>query len=115
MKVLVCGSRTWTNKVAIKGRLAQLPKHAVILCGGARGADELADQCARELDLEVDVHPADWGRYGQRAGLIRNDKMLALGPALVLAFWDGQSTGTKYTIDKAREKGYPVEVFEAVA
>jgi hypothetical protein len=29
----------------------------------------------------------------------------------VLAFWDGQSRGTKFVIDKCRELGVPVRIF----
>lgn len=28
----------------------------------------------------------------------------------VLAFWDGQSHGTKFTIDYAKEKGKPIKI-----
>lgn len=113
MLVLVCGSRTWTDADAIERRLTALPATATVLHGHARtGADAIADKAARRLGLEVIRYPADWATFGRRAGIVRNRLMLGLNPALVIAFWDGTSTGTKDTIEEARRRGIAVEVHE---
>jgi len=39
--------------------------------------------------------------------------MLDWEPELVLAFWDGRSTGTEHTITEANRRGIPVEVLTA--
>lgn len=47
---------------------------------------------------------ADWKRYGKAAGPIRNSQMLEYVKQenpLVVAFWDGESHGTRDTINKA--------------
>ena len=111
MRVLVCGSRGWTDYDAILRRLAQIEEeHATIVHGAAVGADSMADRAAKTLNLTVERHPANWATYGKRAGFIRNEQMLATGVTLVVAFWDGQSRGTQHTIESARRRSIPVEV-----
>lgn len=116
MKILICGSRGWTDREAIYTRLA-LVDHAhkvIVVEGGAHGADRLAKQAAKSLGLEVREYSADWDTHGLQAGFKRNQEMLDVEhPDLVWAFWDGSSRGTKHMIDIAREQGYTVEVFRA--
>jgi hypothetical protein len=112
LRVLVTGSRDWSQHVLLKQRLAELPRGSSIIHGGARGADQSAGQAARALGIPETAYPADWRGKGKAAGIIRNLAMLDTKPDLVLAFWDGQSTGTKHTIDEARRRGIPVEVIQ---
>ncbi len=110
MKVLVCGSRSWNRPSLIGRRLAKFPRGTEIIHGGARGADDFAATYARALGLPAVVFPADWRGKGKRAGIIRNLQMLDEEPDLVLAFWDGESTGTKHTIGEAENRGITVEI-----
>jgi hypothetical protein len=59
MRVLVCGSRGWNYKKTIIDRLTRLPREAVVMHGGARGADALAGEIAEALGHRVEVFPAD--------------------------------------------------------
>jgi hypothetical protein len=114
MKVLVCGSRTWESARIIDERLRQLPRGTTIIVGGARGADRLSAMIARGLGFEVIEFPANWrpdGVYNPRAGVERNLRMLDEDPDLVIAFWEGGSTGTKHTITEANRRGITVEVY----
>jgi hypothetical protein len=110
MRVLVCGSRDWGDGLAIYRRLCDLPGGSVVVHGGARGADATAGKAADILGYDVEVFPADWDRYGKRAGFLRNVAMLETGPGLVLAFQSNNSRGTQHTINEARKRGIPVEV-----
>lgn len=114
MKVLVCGSRDFENPflvaIAIDTRMAELPAKSTVIHGNARGADRIAAEAAERHGHTVRPFRADWKKFGKSAGVIRNIEMLAQGPELVIAFWDGQSRGTKHTIDTARARGIPVEV-----
>lgn len=110
VRVLVCGSRAWTDTAAIERRLALLPHSATVLHGAALGADTHADHAARRLGLSVRRFPADWSR-GRRAGPERNLRMLDHRPDLVIAFQRDGSRGTQHTIDEARRRGIPVEVY----
>ena len=113
MRVLVCGSRTWTNADAIRARLVELPRGTEIVHGGALGADRLAGTIALSLGFSVLEVPADWRGLGRSAGYRRNLAMLDLRPDLVLAFWKDGSTGTGHTIDEAAKRGIPLEIFPA--
>ncbi len=114
MKVLVCGSRSWGDdrdqRYKVYDRIGDLPRDATIIHGGAAGADRLAANAAHRRGNPVEEFLADWGLHGRRAGIVRNLEMLDQEPDLVLAFWDGESRGTKHTIDEATRRGIPVEV-----
>lgn len=111
MKVVITGSRGWTDKQAIFRRLVELPDSTTVIAGGARGADTIAaEACETYNHLTLQVFPADWEKYGKRAGFIRNAQMLDEQPDLVLAFWDGESKGTLGCMKEAQRRGIPVEV-----
>lgn len=117
MRVLVCGSRRFTNpftvSLAIDERIARLPERSTVIHGAANGADKIAAEAAVRHGHRVNAFEADWDRYGKRAGVIRNIRMLNSRPELVIAFWDGQSRGTAHTIREAQRRGIPVEVLSA--
>jgi hypothetical protein len=113
MRVLITGSRTWGNVHAIRRELEKLSSGSIIIHGGARGADTIADSIARELDLEVLVFRAEWARFYRAAGVIRNEAMLKEGkPDLVLAFHEeiATSKGTHDMVRRATAAGVPVRV-----
>lgn len=113
IRVLVCGSRNWSKKKTIEKALSQLDVGEIIE-GGARGADALAKEIAEERNIPVREYPAQWSRYGKRAGPIRNQTMIDDGaPDLVLAFHDDffNSRGTLDMVRKARKAGLPVRIY----
>lgn len=112
-KILVCGSRNWKDWDAIDRRISQLPPSALIIEGMAPGADSMAAGAARARGhflASVECAPEHWDYFGKRAGYLRNCAMLDLEPDLVLAFSTG-SRGTQLTIDEARKRCIPVEVY----
>ena len=113
MRVLVCGDRLWDDLGTLLKRLEALPEDTVVIHGACRGADRMGGAAAKTLDFEVEEYPADWGRYGRGAGVIRNQQMLDEGRVdLVLAFHAdiGRSRGTADMVRRARKAGLPVEV-----
>lgn len=84
-----------------------------VMHGGARGADSIAAQLAVDLGMVVVAYPADWDRYGEKAGRIRNQRMLQEGkPDLVLAFYDGRKTpGTTHMVALSRNAGIPTREY----
>ncbi len=129
IRVLVCGSRSWTDEKRILMALLYAEYVSdeyidTVIHGGAKGADTLAGTAAKKMcgynrpQVEVDkntpevvVYPANWNLYGKAAGMIRNRQMLTEGkPDLVLAFWDGKSRGTANMIAEARKAGVEVKV-----
>lgn len=81
-----------------------------VVSGGARGADALGERWAAIHDIPVKVFEAAWDTYGKSAGARRNVEMADYADALI-AFWDGQSKGTKHMIDTALAKGLDVHVY----
>lgn len=59
--------------------------------------------------IAEEKHPADWNRFGKRAGFKRNYEMVIAGADLCIAFIvPGQSNGTMHTVEAARAAGIPV-------
>lgn len=111
MRIIVCGSRNWVDYNAITSRLDRLPENAVIVHGGAPGADRLAAMWAELTRHETEEHKADWDRHGKAAGPIRNQEMVDAGADLAIAFrLNGASRGTDDCIRRATSAGIPVEV-----
>jgi predicted Rossmann-fold nucleotide-binding protein len=107
MKILVCGGRTFDDDVLMYEQLdkviASLNEPVdVIISGHAKGADQLGEEYAKDRNLETEVYPAKWNKYGKSAGYKRNMQMLVEGkPDLVVAFPGGIGTAmmVKIAID----------------
>lgn len=110
MRVIVCGSREWSDREAIADRLFDLPPGSTIVHGNAKGADRIAAQEGQKLGHLIEAHPADWERHGKSAGPIRNEHMASLGADLCLAFWDGRSRGTADMVDRAERHGIALDL-----
>lgn len=113
-KILICGSRNWSDRPTVRKVLRQIKHPCEIIHGNAQGADKIGAEIAAALDFSVTAVFPDWERYGKSAGLKRNIAMLEMKPEIVIAFWDGKSRGTQHTITQARQQGIPVLVVEAV-
>ena len=112
MKILVCGGRDYDSEIALSkvlDRLNDSENITELIHGGARGADTLAGQWARDRDIPVTVFHADWKRHGKAAGVIRNQEMLVDGdPDIVLAFPGGRGTEHMVKVAKAWHKNIEV-------
>lgn len=111
-QVIIAGGRYFSNYDLLKERcdfFFQNRRPTAIVCGEARGADSLGKQYAKENSIPVMSFPADWDKYGKRAGYIRNEEMADNADALI-AFWDGQSRGTRNMIEIAKRKGRLVRI-----
>lgn len=110
-RVLVCGSREIELYPQELDRVFNAnditPK--LIISGGAMGPDTTAIDWARKNNIEYKVFYADWFTHGRKAGILRNIEMVKLCD-ICIAFWNGKSSGTKFTIDNAKESGKRVIV-----
>lgn len=111
MRTIIAGSRNISSHIlvgeAVKESGFQITQ---VLCGGARGVDLSGKMWASTAGIPVENYPAEWDRYGKRAGYLRNLEMANNADALI-AIWDGESRGTKHMIDIARELGLKVFVY----
>lgn len=112
-RVIIAGGRDFNDYQLLSSTmdnlLQNITEEIVVVCGQARGADTLGEQYAKERGYRVDYYPADWKRYGKRAGYLRNEQMAQNADALV-AFWDGKSRGTKLMIGLAKKYELKVRI-----
>jgi hypothetical protein len=113
-KVGVVGSRNFDNYCVMESFLERIRlKHgiSVIISGGARGADSLAERYAKKYEIPTEIFLPDWNTYGKSAGMRRNSDIVNASD-MIVAFWDMVSTGTKNTINKATKAGKETWVVE---
>ncbi len=116
MKLAVVGSRDYPKPELVKRVLSKYPSDTVLISGGARGVDSLAEEAARDLFVpEPVIYPAKWrtdnGKYDRGAGFKRN-QLIIRDADQVIAFWDGESKGTQHSISLAIKSNTPVAVFD---
>ncbi len=113
MRVLICGDRNWTDETLIEDYILSLETGSVIIQGEAPGADTIAKRLGEKHGFTVQGFEADWDKYGNGAGPIRNTQMLVEGkPDKVVAFHNdlSKSKGTANMIKQAKRLGVPVEI-----
>lgn len=102
-KLIIAGGRNYADYPKVQQQaLAFLKERGLdtvtIVSGGAKGADALGEQFAKENGFPIERHNADWNQHGRAAGPIRNKQMAKTADGL-LAFWDGTSKGTMSMIN----------------
>lgn len=107
MKVAVVGSRNITN-ISIKDYLPA--SISLIISGGAKGIDALAENYADSQQIKKLIFHPEYKKYGKSAPLVRN-RLIVENADLIIALWDGKSRGTKHTIDYAVALGKKVSVY----
>jgi hypothetical protein len=115
MRILVTGSRDWTDSYTVRGALLGVAagvKDVTLISGGCPdGADAIAELVARRQGWAIETHVADWDGLGKRAGFIRNKAMVESEPDVCIAFVKNQSRGASMTVDLAKEAGIPIELY----
>jgi hypothetical protein len=123
-KILVTGSRDWTNWAAIERELRRFPAGTILVHGAARGADSIADEIGYRLGFVIRSYPVpdeEWTRLGPKAGPMRNSKMLReehpdhdgimISEGLAFTLDLERSRGTRDMVGKLRGANIPVGVF----
>lgn len=80
-----------------------------IISGGAKGADSLAEQFAKQFNFNLIVHKPEWKKYGKAAGPMRN-KLIIEDADAVVAFPTISSKGTHSSMELARKANKRLEV-----
>lgn len=114
MKLIIAGSREFDDYDLLRDVIIRTypdPYLVIeeIVSGTARGADKLGERFASQFGIRLKQFPANWERWGKSAGYIRNADMAVYANAL-LAFWDGESKGTRHMIDTAIKKELTVNI-----
>lgn len=121
MRIIIAGSRDFNNYDLLVSEMYRvlvdlrfkgynvIDSAIEVISGTARGADRLGEQFAKRFKLKLKRFPADWDRYGKRAGYLRNHEMAKYAKednelAVLIAFTNG-SKGTGHMIDIANKEG----------
>ncbi len=114
MRILVCGGRKYNNYNRLCEYLDALDEEIIIsevIQGGANGADSLAKRWADARGIPTQTFMADWDRYGNGAGNIRNQEMLDVAkPDRVVAFPGNE--GTKDMVTRSRFEDVEVKIVD---
>lgn len=92
MKVIIAGSRHMPfSSFPLIGQAVAKSGYNIteVVCGMARGADQLGGKWAYQNGIAVKKFPADWDTHGKAAGPIRNAEMAAYADAAIIFIWDG--------------------------
>lgn len=104
-RLAVVGSRTFRDFPLLCRTVPQFAPSQII-SGCAPGADTLAEWWAELMGVDALLFPPD----GKPGGYHRRDRQIADECDRLLAFWNGRSPGTRYTVNYASFIGKPVHV-----
>jgi hypothetical protein len=85
----------------------------IIVSGGAKGADQLAEKYTKKKGLEISIFKPDWNLGN--GGVPHSKQKIIRASHEVIAFWDGQSKGTKSSIDLAEKHEKPCTIIPVIA
>lgn|SRR5665647_659423 len=111
MKIAVIGSRSFQSYELLSSSLNSVGGVSLIVSGGAKGADLLAERYAFAHNIPTLIYKPDWKKYGRGAGVVRNKQILDAAD-MIVAFWDCVSKGTKNSIDTAKKMNKEVRIVE---
>ena len=130
MKIIIAGTRTFSDEVYLTQSVEKTLrenkiKNPIILSGMAKGPDLMGKKWAIANNYQVKEFPADWknlnvencviksnqyGKYNALAGHNRN-KQMGDEADMLIAFWDGKSTGTKHMIEYMEKNKKTINIF----
>ncbi|MBE6798218.1 MAG: DUF2493 domain-containing protein [Ruminococcaceae bacterium] len=115
-RIIIAECRNYTNygeaKKYIDHSLSNIRNahKIIVVSGGCKGADMIGERYAEENKFIVERYPAEWNKYGKKAGPIRN-KIMAETADFIICFWDGKSKGTQSMIKYAKAYRKPLKIF----
>ena len=110
IKLAIIGSRSFNDYSLLENKLKEyLSKVELVVSGGATGADSLGEQWAKNNNIQTLIFPANWDKYGRRAGFIRNEDIIKNCDGCI-AFWDGKSPGTKHSLSLCEKYNKPFKI-----
>lgn len=105
MKVIIAGGRNYRLIKEEKNLLVSLHEDysfTEIISGTARGVDTEGELFAEIMGIPVKKFPANWDKFGKKAGIIRNLEMAEYADAVIL--FNG-GTGTQNMFEQAGKLG----------
>lgn len=127
VRIIIAGTRDFDDYELLKFKVDRIVEkefkncYISIVSGTCKGADQLGESYARTKGYHLYKFPAEWDKYGRKAGPLRNEKMAKFASGelidnecvgVLIAFWDGKSRGTKNMIENAHK--YNLKVFTII-
>lgn len=114
MHLAIVGSREFDDyevfKECVDKYIKSHDKPKLIISGGARGVDTMAEKYAQENNIKTKIYYPNW-TLGRKAGILRNSEIIAAATH-VIAFPTDSSVGTYDSIMKAKIKGIPCKIIK---
>lgn len=110
MKLIIAGSRSISDLRIVEDTILKSGwrnEITEIVSGCACGVDKLGEMWAEQNSIPVKRFPANWKKFGKKAGSIRNKQMSEYGNKLI-AIWNGNSTGTIDMVQQMKIAEKPV-------
>jgi predicted Rossmann fold nucleotide-binding protein DprA/Smf involved in DNA uptake len=111
LRVAIVGSRRFSEPERVAEYVRSLPARASIITGSASGVDAAATKAARARGVPVQVLPASFDEVADASKSAARNQRLVDACDVLVAFWDGESKGTRTTVDRALDAGKEVHVF----
>lgn len=123
LRVIIAGGRDFNNYDLLKykanqiiGDLLKDDTKIIMISGAAKGADKLGEIFAMEYGYNQMLFPAYWDELGRSAGPERNRRMAEYASegdiGVLIAFWNGESPGTRNMIKEAKKHGLITHVIK---
>ncbi len=114
MIVVIAGSRygfTYTDVENFINKVLDTYRITIteIICGDAIGVDTFGRLYGEKYNIPVRRMPADWDKFGKRAGYLRNKEMVDIADAVIALIYN-DSVGTINTVDIANTQNKPTYV-----
>ena len=113
LRVAIVGSRHFPDLERVESFVDGLPAGTRLVTGSASGVDAAASRAARRRGMAVQVIGAGFEEARDRGAAEARNQRLVDQCDLLVAFWDGESNGTRATVDRALASGRDVQVFVA--
>lgn len=108
--MVIAGSRTIDEPLLVMQAVRESGFDITeVFSGHAKGIDQQAERWARGNKKPLRLFIPEYGSFGRRAPIVRNEQMADKADALI-AIHDGKSKGTAYIIGAFRKRNKPVYI-----
>ena len=120
MRILIAGSRTWTDECTVRRILHELyeelgkpdPSTVELIHGNdPSGADMMCDKYAVEAGWTIKRFSPNWDKYKKEAFEHRNAEMANHGADIALVFFSERSPKTDRLVEMLDSKNIPYRTF----
>lgn len=115
--IAVVGSRNFNDYEYFKNKLQYLISNITediqFVSGGAKsGADFLVKRFCREENYKLIEHLPDYEKYPPKVAPLKRNHLVVDDADMLVAYYNGVSRGTKYTLNLGEKKGIPIRIVE---